>query len=75
MNVGHASTDELANAVRSARRELGISQDVLAATAGVGARFVVELEAGKRTVQLDKVLCVLDVLGIEMRFARTSHGA
>lgn len=72
MNVGHASTKELANAVRSARRELGISQDVLAATAGVGARFVVELEAGKQTVQLDKVLCVLDVLGIEMRFARTS---
>lgn len=75
MNVGHASTKQLANAVRSARRELGISQDVLAATAGVGARFVVELEAGKQTVQLDKVLCVLDVLGIEMRFARTSNEA
>ena len=73
MNKRHASIIELGNAVRSARSELGISQNVLAATAGVGARFVVELEAGKETVQLDKVLCVLDVLGIELRFARPSH--
>ena len=73
MNRRHASTIELGNAVRSARKELGISQDVLAATAGVGTRFVVELEAGKQTVQLDKVLCVLNVLGIEMRFASPSH--
>jgi hypothetical protein len=37
----------------------------LAAAAGVGTRFVVELEAGKPTVQLVKTLAVLEALGLE----------
>ena len=38
-------------------------QDELAGAAGVGFRFIVELEAGKPTVQLGKTLQVLSVLG------------
>jgi len=38
-------------------------QDELAGAAGVGIRFVVELEAGKPTAQLGKVLQVLSALG------------
>jgi len=34
--------------------------------ANTGNRFIVELENGKPTVQLQKVLDVLDVLGLEI---------
>jgi hypothetical protein len=38
----------------------------LAAAAGVGKRFVVELEAGKATVQLGKVLQVMSAAGVDI---------
>lgn len=49
--------------VRSARREQNLRQDELAGVAGVGLRFIVDLEAGKPTAQLGKVLQVLQTLG------------
>lgn len=52
--------------VREARRAAGLRQDELAASAGVGVRFVVELERGKPTVQLDKILQVLTALGLRV---------
>jgi y4mF family transcriptional regulator len=56
---------DLATAIKSARRALKLRQAELAAAAGVGVRFLVELEAGKPTVQLDKTLAVLDALGLD----------
>lgn len=38
-------------------------QDELAGVAGVGLRFIVDLEAGKPTAQIGKVLQVLQTLG------------
>ena len=55
--------ETLGQAVRAARHQLGLTQPQLALAAGVGIRFVVELEAGKPTVRLEKVLCVLHALG------------
>ena len=57
------SPKTLGQAVRAARHQLGLTQPQLALAAGVGIRFVVELEAGKPTVRLEKVLCVLHALG------------
>jgi HTH-type transcriptional regulator/antitoxin HipB len=53
----------LGTAVQAARKRLGLTQPQLALAAGVGVRFVVELEAGKPTVRLEKVLSVLHALG------------
>ena len=53
----------LGTAVRDARKRLGLTQPQLALAAGVGVRFVVELEAGKPSVRLEKVLSVLNALG------------
>ena len=53
--------------VRAARRVLGLRQDQLAGAAGVGVRFIVDLEAGKPTVQLAKALAVLAALGCRIR--------
>ncbi len=45
--------------VRSLRKRTGLTQAELAKMAGVGLRFVRELEQGKQTVRLDKVNQVL----------------
>ena len=53
----------LGAAIRAARKALRLTQPELALTAGVGVRFVVELESGKPTVRLEHVLRVIHVLG------------
>lgn len=58
--------EEIGSAVRQARLAQGLRQDQLAAAAGVGLRFLVELERGKPTVRLDKVLAVLSALGCRL---------
>ena len=56
----------IGQAVRRARKALALRQDELAAAAGVGLRFVVELERGKPTVQLGRALAVLDAVGLDL---------
>jgi y4mF family transcriptional regulator len=48
------------------RKSAGLTQVELAKRAGVGLRFVRELEQGKRTVRLDKVNQVLGLFGCEV---------
>lgn len=48
-------------------------QAELAELAACSTRFVHTLEAGKASVRLDKLLAVLRVLGLRLKFA-TSHG-
>ena len=64
---------ELAKIIKATRRTLKLKQAELAAAAGVGIRFVVELEAGKPTVQLGKTLAVLEALGLECRIESRSE--
>jgi HTH-type transcriptional regulator / antitoxin HipB len=54
---------DLGQAVRAARKRLALTQPRLALAAGVGVRFIVELESGKPTVRLGSVLQVLAALG------------
>jgi len=52
--------------VRTARKRLDVTQRNLAMTSGTGLRFISELEKGKPTCQLGKVLTVLQTLGIKI---------
>ena len=54
----------LAQAVRDRRVFLGLRQEELADLARCSTRFVHMLEQGKPTVRLDKLLDVLEVLGL-----------
>ena len=56
----------LGEIVRKARKALRLTQPQLALAAGVGVRFIVDLEAGKPTVRLENVLRVLQALGITL---------
>ena len=60
------TVEELGAIVRQTRVVQGLRQDQLAAAAGVGVRFLVELERGKPTVRLAKVLAVLNALGCRL---------
>jgi y4mF family transcriptional regulator len=57
------SPQSLGTVLRASRKRLGLTQADLALAAGVGLRFIVELEAGKPTVRLEQVLRVVDALG------------
>lgn len=57
------SPQQLGDTLRVARRQLGLTQPQLALAAGVGVRFIVDLEAGKPTLRLENVLRVIDALG------------
>jgi y4mF family transcriptional regulator len=56
----------LAAVVLGRRDALGLRQEELADLAGCSPRFVHDLEAGKPTAQLDKVLDVLEALGLHL---------
>lgn len=56
----------LANFVKEKRKAVNLTQPELAEKAGVGLRFVRELEQGKQTLRLDKVNQVLRLFGYEV---------
>lgn len=64
--VAITSVQELGNLVREYRVAQKMTQADILGLANTGNRFIVELENGKPTVQFQKVLDVLDTLGLEM---------
>ena len=58
---------EMGAALRTRRRELGLTQQALAELAGVGVVLVIELEKGKSTVRLDRLMALLSALGLQLR--------
>jgi len=52
--------------VREQRKRLALKQLDIAGLGNTGNRFIVDLENGKPTVQLQKVLDVMDLLGLEV---------
>lgn len=56
----------LANFVKEKRKSVRLTQPELAEKAGVGLRFIRELEQGKETLRLDKVNQVLQLFGYEV---------
>ena len=58
---------DLGRCVRAQRKSQGATQADFAALCGVGNRFISELENGKPTAELGKVLQVLACLGLELR--------
>jgi len=60
---------DVGEAIRLRRKDLGLTQRELAEKSGTGERFISEIERGKETAELGKVLDLLDALGLETRLA------
>jgi y4mF family transcriptional regulator len=58
------TVQEVGELIRESRKRLGVTQKDLALTSGTGLRFIIDLEKGKETCQIGKVLTVLQTLGI-----------
>lgn len=61
-----ARVQAFARAVRTRRKALGLTQIELSRLAGCGPDFVYDVEVGKTTLRLDKLLELLAVLGLEL---------
>lgn len=59
-------TQPLIAFIKERRKSLGLSQIELADRAGVGIRFIRDLEQGKQSLRLDKVNQVLALFGRRM---------
>lgn len=57
---------ELGAVIREQRKRLALKQLDLAGLGNTGNRFIVEVENGKPTAQIQKVLDLLDLLGLEL---------
>jgi y4mF family transcriptional regulator len=65
----------LANFVKDRRKAVKLNQPELAEKAGVGLRFIRELEQGKASLRMDKVNQVLQLFGYELGAVHKSHNA
>lgn len=57
---------DLGELIRNRRQELQLRQLDIAGLGNTGNRFIVDLENGKPTVQLQKALDILSLLGLEL---------
>jgi transcriptional regulator with XRE-family HTH domain len=64
MHITIHSPADLGQVIRTVRRHSKVRLDDLAATAGVSKQFTSDVEHGKPTVQLGRVLKLLSELGV-----------
>jgi transcriptional regulator with XRE-family HTH domain len=67
MLINISSPQTLGLLIRATRKQQQIRMDDVAGSAGVGPVFVREVERGKETVQLGRVMRLLAELGIELK--------
>ncbi len=65
-----SSVQDIGKAVLQRRRQLGLKQMDAAGLVGVGVRFLSELERGKETLELGKVLQVIRGLGLGLALTK-----
>ena len=61
-----STCESMGKTIRDLRRSQGLTQAQLAGLSNTGVRFISDLENGKETCHLGKILHVLDTLGIEI---------
>lgn len=60
------SITDISEAVKKRRKSLGLTQSECSAMCNVGNRFFSELENGKETLHIGKVINCLQILGINI---------
>ena len=60
------STKDIGLLIKTTRKAQGVTQEQLAGVANTGIRFISDLENGKPTIQVNRLLNVLSALGLGM---------
>ena len=60
------STKDIGLLIKTTRKAQGVTQEQLAGVANTGIRFISDLENGKPTIQVNKLLNVLSAVGLGM---------
>jgi len=68
------SMQTLSATIRERRRDLQLTQTKLAGLCGFGVRFISDLENGKATCEVGKVIQVLQQLGLEIQLTPRKWG-
>ena len=63
------NSPDLGSAIRTRRKELGYTQQYLSETTGLSTSFLSNLENGKETAEVGKVLLVISLLGLDINIA------
>lgn len=58
--------NDIGQFIKQIRKSQGLTQSDLATSAGVGVRFIVDIENGKETAQIGKVIKLCNMLGIKI---------
>jgi y4mF family transcriptional regulator len=66
------SAAELGRLIKTSREQMDLNQQQFADVAGVGRRFISELENGKATLEFDRVLQVSKAAGIDLHARQRS---
>ena len=65
---------QIAGTVQRRRKALGLTQLELADLANVSERLIRDVETGRLTIKTDKLLSILEALGLEIRIHKTNSG-
>lgn len=69
MNLETYSVKEIGEFIKARRRQLNVTQKDLAMTSNTGLRFIIDVEKGKSTCQIGKILTILQTLGIKIELS------
>ena len=65
MNI--TDSKKLGNIIKNKRKELGYTQSYVSEYTGLSISFISDVENGKKTVELGKVIQLLNILGLDMK--------
>ena len=74
MNNNTKKLQQLGQLIKMERKARQLTQTELGSLSGTSINFISQIEAGKATAHIGKVLGVLQVLGFELHYVRGSKG-
>ena len=74
-NMNMRTPEQLGATIRARRSHLKVTQKDLAMTCGTGLRFIIDVEKGKPTCQIGKILQVFQALGLELQLTHLAAEA
>ncbi len=60
------NSNDLGKSIRKRRKELGYTQQFLSDFTGLSVTFISQVERGKSTAEIEKIIQLINILGLDM---------